>query len=220
MWLKMTEKSSPAGRPWVIVAAYVLLLFASIVIYACFPLSREHLKFWIPQIFVLILIVVTTLYVLHTANLVEETRRLQQRPLIRIRFCEIDHPENEILGELYSSGQQLLRGVASRVSGNETPLQTRCIALEVKNIGQATARDITIRVTCATPSGSLSQEKLLGCEIEKDLDARVTIVPAALPWIRIYVHSVIYGDGLRKYSEFTGKNEFVVAIEEIKPIPS
>jgi hypothetical protein len=72
-----------------IVLGYAVLLTGSVYVYHSYPVYRKQVEFWIPQLFLLIMIVVTTLYVFLTANLVEETRRLQQRPLVQITFQEI-----------------------------------------------------------------------------------------------------------------------------------
>lgn len=210
----MTEKLSSAARPRVIIAAFAFLLLASIVIYACFPLFRDHLKFWIPQVFLLILIVVTTLYVFYTSALVEETRRLQQRPLLEVSFVEVPVPPEVSFQTLYKQTSALLEQAAHQIGHVPERIDTKCLVLELKNIGQATARYVSISVAVATPDGKESNETVLIKNIEKDGPVRVAIAPAALPWIAVNVEAVSYSDGLQKYNDIQGKRTYQKEIRE------
>jgi len=53
-------------KRWV-VAAYLLLFGASIIVYIRYPAQQDHLRFWIPQALLMLTLVVTSLYVLLTA---------------------------------------------------------------------------------------------------------------------------------------------------------
>ena len=71
------------------ILAYLLLLLACLYLYHHYPVYIKQIEFWIPQLFLLVMITVTSLYVFFTASLVEETRRLQDRPMIQLAYREV-----------------------------------------------------------------------------------------------------------------------------------
>ena len=100
-----------------IVLAYVVVLAASVYAYHSYPQYRQQIKFWIPQLFLLVMIVVTTLYVVLTADLVEETRRLQQRPMIQLSFREISEEPKLKMNDLFGPAQECLQGLVAKIVG-------------------------------------------------------------------------------------------------------
>jgi hypothetical protein len=199
---------------WVL-ASYGVVLVASVWGYHHFKDYRDDLKFWIPQIFLLVLIAITTLYVLYTADLVEETKRLQQRPLIQVSFREVAEASSIRFDAIFEYGQSLLRGVVRLMGGEERQPPSRYLAIELKNIGQLTVRNLTIRINFAAPQGgSRIEEKSLGSEIKTDGEANITIAPASVPWMLVEVLSIVYGDGLRTHTEFVGTARFSTSVEQ------
>ncbi len=188
------------------VAECVLLLLLSGLAYWVFPAHRELLRFWIPQIFLLLMIMVTSLYVQVTAELVSETRRLQNRPLLSVSFIELgpkdcDGPRFD---QLYEKSMEALRGVARMIGGEQINLPEKSLAINLRNIGQTTARDLSISVKLELPEWAGTQKVELSHEVKKDDDLRVVIAPASLPYIRVSVLGLAYGDGLRNYIEYAG----------------
>jgi Ca2+/Na+ antiporter len=197
-----------------IVAAYALLFAVCLCVYHSYPTYRKQVEFWIPQIFLLIMIVVTTLYVYYTATMVEETRRLQDRPLLRLEFRLSSDLSPLVMTTLLDYTQKLMRGVAKVVGGEELQVPPGWLVLELENIGQSTVRTLSTRVMLKVPGteSSQEQEKEFSSEIPKDGKLQITISPASLPWVEVQVQSVIYGDGMRKYTDFLGNPKFIRAV--------
>jgi hypothetical protein len=188
---------------------YALLLGVSVWGYHYYPEYRVQLTFWIPQIFLLILITVTTLYVFYTADLVEETKRLQQRPLLQVSFCEVSELCGSKFDDTLEYGQRLLKGAVQVIGGEEMQIQSKYLAVELKNIGQTTARNIAIKLNMAGPDGkAVAEEKLFAVDIERDKNLQVAIAPSSVPWMLVEIQSVIYSDGLRNHAEFSGNSRY------------
>jgi len=195
-----------------IVSFYALLLGVSLLGYHYCAQYRTQLTFWIPQIFLLILITVTTLYVVYTADLVEETRRLQQRPMIQVSFCELAELCPSRFDAIFEYGERLLTGVVGAVrvvGGQEVQVQSRFLAADLRNIGQTTARHITMKVNMAGPDGkTVVEEKVFPVDIERDGHLQIAIAPANVPWMLVEIQSVVYSDGLRNHTEFSGNSRY------------
>jgi Ca2+/Na+ antiporter len=192
-----------------IVAAYVLLLAICLCVYHSFPAYRKQMEFWIPQIFLLIMIVVTTLYVYFTATLVEETRRLQDRPLLRLEFSIRSDLSPLKMNTLFDHAQNLMRGVVAKiVGGEELQVQPSWLVIELNNIGRLTVRTLSIRVLLKVAGTESRHQQDFSNEIPMEGKLQITISPASLPWFEVQVQEVIYGDGMRKYTDFLGDPKF------------
>jgi Ca2+/Na+ antiporter len=199
------------------IVLYFFLLDVSIAAYHHFVALRDDLKFWIPQVFLMILIVVTTLYVFYTADLVKETKQLQQRPLIQVSFCELSEVSANRFDKVFEYGSSLSRGVARVVGGEQLVIQARFIVVELKNIGQTTVRNLTVKINLNVPGSSLPEEKVIASDIEKDRTLQVTVAPASVPWMLVQVQSIVYGDGLRRYTDLVGTTVYTTSPDQQSP---
>jgi hypothetical protein len=112
---------------------------------------------------------------------------------------------------LLDYSQKLMRGVAKVVGGEELQVQPSWLVLELENIGQSTVRTLSTRVMLRVPGtdSTQEQEKEFSNEIPKDGKLQITISPSSLPWVEVHVQGVIYGDGMRKYTDFLGDPKFI-----------
>ncbi len=203
-----------------ITLCYALLLSLCGLAYYRLPTYREDLKFWIPQVLLLVLITVTTLYVVHTAKLVEETRRLQQRPFLSISFHETQEVPTHRLAETFARAEGLLKGVVRAVGGAELRVPRKFLVIRVRNIGQLTLREVNIAVAFVGPDGQFDESFSLMQDTPPDKHLDIGVAPAALPWMAVELRGVVYGDGLRKYTEFSGSPRFEKRVEASAFIPS
>jgi len=195
-----------------IVIAYVLLLVVCFYIYHSYPDRRKEVEFWIPQLFLIVLIIVTTLYVFFTAHLVEETRRLQQRPILKLTFREMSEPPSLRMNALLEYAEDQMRSVARVVGGEEFQPQPKWLAIEFKNIGHSTVRNVSTKVALTIGGGLRTQEQQFDGDIKSEDKIQIALAPASLPWMKVEVQSVLYGDGLRNYVDFVGHSTFERAI--------
>jgi hypothetical protein len=192
-----------------IVFGYVLLLVVCLYVYHHYPDYRRQIEFWIPQLFLLSMIAVTSLYVFFTARLVEETRRLQDRPMIQLTFREVPEEPALKMDKLFEPANEILRGLVARiVGGQEMQVQPRFLVIELKNIGRSTVRNLSATVALTFPTCTYNQEQQFDNEIEQDKKLLIAIAPASVPLVSIEVLNMTYGDGLQKYSNFYGSPLF------------
>jgi hypothetical protein len=197
-------------RKSLLLVAYAILFSTAVLVYWKCPTYREHLRFWIPQGLLALTLVVTSLYVLLTSELVSETRRLQQRPLLEASFTEVETAKcsHHKFDRLYEQGMTIFRGVSKMMGGEQTAPPPRSLVIELRNIGQATARDVALTLKLITPNGPFTEKISLHDEITKEGMTQIQVVPAALPWGKIEIAGVSYGDGLKTYLEFVGSGSF------------
>src|SRR5258708_4778885 len=126
-------------RPITIVIVYVLVLLTSLYVYHHYFDYRRQIEFWIPQVFLLVMITVTSLYVFFTASLVEETRRLQDRPMIQLTFREVPEEPALKMDKLFEPADEIYRGLVTRiVGGQQLQVRPQFLVIELKNIGRST----------------------------------------------------------------------------------
>jgi hypothetical protein len=197
-------------RKSLLFVAYAILFSAAVFVYWKWPNYREHLRFWIPQGLLALTLVVTSFYVLLTSELVSETRRLQQRPLLEASFAEVETAKcsNHKFHRLYEQGLLIFKSVAKMMGGEQTAPPLKSLVVELRNIGQATARDVSVTLKMITPNGAFIEKMNIHDEITKDGMTQIQIVPASLPWGRIEIAALSYGDGLKTYVEFVGNGSF------------
>jgi len=199
-------------RPVYIVGFYILVTGLSVFAYHQFKDFREDLKFWIPQLFLMMLIVVTTLYVFYTAELVQETRQLQQRPMIRVKIFEGSELPGPKFEKCFERGRGLSDEVSAKVLGGQQ-LPPNYVIVELKNIGQTTIRECVARVKfTAADTSSIQDEMTLASEIERDKSVRIAVAPLASLWGTVVaLEQITYGDGLRRYTDTSGERVFTQA---------
>jgi hypothetical protein len=162
-----------------IVLAYITLLLVCFYLYHHYPEYRKQIEFWIPQLFLIVLIAATTLYVFFTASLVEETRLLQDRPIIQLTYREVPEEPTLKLDKLFERASEIYRGLfAQIVGGQQLQVQRGFLVIELKNIGRSTARNLSATVVLTWPTGACSQEQQFDHEIEKDKSLLIAIAPA------------------------------------------
>jgi len=196
------------GRSRYVIVFYVVITGLSVFAYRHFTWLREDLKFWIPQLYLMILIVVTTLYVLYTADLVAETKQLQQRPLIQVCFREIADLIPLRFDKSFAYGQGLSDEMGRVLGGQQLPPQSNYIVVELKNIGLTTVRNFTATIKFTAPKGSLIEEKAFSSEIERDKTVQIAVTPFSVPWLIVEIQGVVYSDGLRNYGDILGSRVF------------
>lgn len=202
------EAMSSNAKAGSIIALYLLILCASLVAYIHFIRIREDLKFWIPQAFLLILIAVTTLYVFYTADLVRETRQLQQRPLIQVTFEELAELPTLRFERLFEYAQGLSQEMLKVLGGEQLAPAAKYVTIKLKNIGQTTVRSFAVTVSGIGPEGQMEpEERMFTSEIEKDNTVRIAVAPS-LPFLVLEVQDIVYGDGFRKYTDISGNRIF------------
>jgi|SRR6266478_1663873 len=194
-----------------VIAAYILLFAAAVAGYVHYPTYHDEIKFWLPQGLLALTLVVTSLYVLLTAELVSETRRLQQRPLLEVKFREVATPGGRPLkfASLYSHGLGIYQGLARKmVEGEKVTEPPKSMVIELKNIGQTAARAIVIVVKLVDPNGNKLDQVAMDKELGRDEVVQLQVVPAPLPYCSLEINNLSYGDGLKNYSENAGDRVF------------
>lgn len=159
------------------------------------------------------MIAVTTLYVLYTATLVEETRRLQNRPLLRLEFQVSPNMSNLRTTSIFGKTQKLTSGVGKVVGGEEFRVPPSWIVLQLENIGQTTVRTLSTRVAATLGESEWKDEQEFKTEIRPNKKIHITISPASLPWLQVQLLEVIYGDGMRKYTDYVGEPKYIRTVE-------
>jgi len=199
--------SSNVKARWTI-AAYVILMGGSVWVYHHFTYYRDALKFWIPQSFLMIMIAVTTLYVLYTADLVKETRQLQQRPMMRVRFFTTDKLPELKFDKTFSTGQNTSDEMKLKVLGGQE-LPPNYLVVEFRNIGHVKVRECVAQIKFTAANGLIvPDEKILSSEIDVESSMLIAVAPLVSPWVTVQLEGITYGDGLRMYNDFSGGRRF------------
>ena len=204
-------------RKLLVVVAYFVVFFTAVFLYVHYPASRESVRFWLPQGLLALTLVMTSLYVLFTAELVAETRRLQQRPLVEVAFREVETANCAApkFSKLYDHGLEIYQGLARKmIEGEKLAAPTKSLVLELKNIGQVVARAITVAIKIADPTGSYTDELVVNQALAKDGGAvQLQIAPMPIAFGIIEIASLTYGDGLRTYTECVGPRTYKSGLE-------
>jgi hypothetical protein len=194
-----------------VIAAYILLFATAVAGYVYYPTYRDDIKFWLPQALLALTLIMTSLYVLLTAELVSETRRLQQRPLLEVKFREVEtqtSKDMQFVG-LYSHGLGIYQGLARKmIEGEKVTDPPKSMVVELKNIGQTAARSVVVAIKLVDPQGSKRDQLVVEKALGRDEVVQLQIVPAPLPYCSLEIENLSYGDGLKNYSESTGDRVF------------
>ena len=130
------------------IGGYVAIFAAFAVAYQYCPASHAAIRFWLPQTLGLMLLVVTTLYVAFTYQLVVETQRLRQRPSIFVQFSQNPDPRDDQMEKLQNSVQQLVSKWG--MTTGAFPVPAEFVEVSITNIGGAVCTALTIRVSVNT----------------------------------------------------------------------
>ena len=125
------------------------------------------------------MISVTTLYVFYTAKLVDETRRLQERPYLQLGFHESAHLPQLKMTQLFESAQELVSGIVKVVGGEEMKPQTGSLVIKVRNVGKLTARGMSIDVRLTVADRVFSQKREFGDDITPEQAVEIAVAPSS-----------------------------------------
>jgi hypothetical protein len=100
------------------------------------------------------------------------------------------------------------------VGGQEFRVPPSWIVLQLENVGQTTVRTLLTRVTAKLGENEWRDEQEFKSEIRPNEKIRITISPASLPWLQVQLLEVIYGDGMRKYTDYVGEPKYIRTVEE------
>jgi hypothetical protein len=188
------------------VGVYLAIFVAFAITYQYCPHSHAAVRFWLPQTLGLMLLVVTTLYVAFTYQLVVETQRLRQRPSIFVQFSTNPDSRDDQMEQLQDSVQQLVSKWGMTIGTALSPSQF--VELSITNIGGAVCATLTVRVSVTLSDGSaFSDIKVWDSGLAPNTPVVVTLLPAYAA-CRFVLLSVTYGDDVDTYQDFTGNHWF------------
>jgi len=135
--------------------------------------------------------------------------------LLRLEFQINPSMTSLKMTSLYEQTQKLTPGVGKIVGGEEFRVPPNWIVLQLENIGQTTVRTLSTRVMAKLGEGEWSDQQEFKSEIRPNEKIQITISSASLPWLQVQLLEVVYGDGMRKYTDYVGEPKYIRTVEPV-----
>src|SRR3989339_269459 len=130
--------------PVKIILIFVLGLALSILVWYYLPEKRVSLQFWINEMFVIILIMVTAIYVYATYKLVEETQKLKPSGRLSIYFS-IDEKMNFTTPSIDETNEKSIK------VGGINKKDIRILVMEIRNVGDRMVDNLSLDIEINIP---------------------------------------------------------------------
>jgi len=175
--------------------------------------QQQNIQFWVPQLLLALLIIVTILYVDATFKLVEETRKMRPPVRLSISYNILSDESKGITiktSESWKQTKEYISAICVKGGISQPEKDMKTVVLDVTNVGEKTIYDIRLNILIII-GGEEFNYIIDGFpkHLKKEDIARLAIAMAH-PAIPFYITTkrCEYSDGTAPYTEFSGNGEF------------